>query len=41
MLKGETEEASRRNDAQQLRLETLTAENSKLKKEATKLRSEV
>ena len=40
VLQAEAAEAAARNEAQQRRLETLTAENSKLKKEAAKLRSE-
>ena len=41
VLETEAKEAEARNEAQQRRLETLTAENSKLKKETSKLRSEV
>ena len=41
VLQSEAQEAAARNEAQQRRLELLTAENSKLKKESTKLRSEV
>ena len=41
VLLSEAQENASRNEAQQRRLELLTAENSKLKKEATRLRSEV
>ena len=41
VLQAEAQETHSRNESQQRRLELLTAENSKLKKEATKLRSEV
>lgn len=41
VLQNEASEAAARNESQQRRLEMLTAENSKLKKESTKLRSEV
>jgi chromosome segregation ATPase len=41
VLQSEASESNARNEAQQRRLETLTAENSKLKKETSKLRSEV
>ena len=41
VLQRESHEAQARNDAQQRRLEVLTAENSKLKKETTRLRGEV
>ena len=40
VLESEASEAARRNEAQQRRLETLTAETSKLRKEVTKLRSD-
>ena len=41
VLEKDAKDAQARNDAQQLRLEALTAENSKYKKEATKLRGEM
>ena len=41
MLQRDAHEAQSRNEAQQRRLEALTAENSKYKKEATKLRGEM
>jgi hypothetical protein len=41
VLQRDAHEAQSRNEAQQRRLEALTAENSKYKKEATKLRGEM